>query len=404
LPGTVEERPAVPPACGRLPLWTDPACAAPPPAAHGAGLAAQAAMAPVLGARREITYLDLPCRSVLNRCSNPHMPFGWTINPYRGCEFGCTYCYARYTHEYLGYDRWLDFETRIHVKSEAALRLEEEARGGRLRGRAIAIGTATDPYQPAERRYGVTRGILEVLARQDGIHLSITTKSDLVVRDLDLLREMARRGSLHVNFSITTLWPALARRLEPRAPTPLKRLAALRQLSEAGIECGVFAMPILPGLTDDDASLASLAEAAAAYGARYLLGQPLFLRESARRAFLPFLERQYPELVRGYRRAFARGSRLSPSYCARLAQRLARLRRRFGLADGPRQAASACGGPHPLPSAGPVAAAGTAPYAHAVRSLPVVSARAAPRSSAARAPHPPRPRTAGGTDQPSFPW
>jgi DNA repair photolyase len=276
------------------------------------------------------------------------MPFEWTINPYRGCEFGCTYCYARYTHEYLGLEGWLDFEKTIYVKSQAARRLEEEARGGRLRGRSIALGTATDPYQPAERRFGVTRSLLEVLARQEGLRLSITTKSDLVTRDLDLLSTIRARSRLHVNFSITTLWPPLARRLEPRAPTPLKRLMALRRLADAGIECGVFVMPILPALTDDDANLTSVAAAAAEYGARFLIGQALFLRPSARRVFLPFLEAERPPLAAAYRRAFAGGSRLSPAYRERLAAKLACLRRRFGLAEGPAPDAAhpraACGG------------------------------------------------------------
>lgn len=303
-------------------------------------VAARAAQAPLLGERREVTYRELPCRSLLNRCTNPRLPFGWTINPYRGCEFACTYCYARYTHEYLGLEHWLDFEKRIFVKSEAAARLEEEARAGRLAGRSIAIGTATDPYQPAERRFGVTRGILQVLARRSGLELSITTKSDLVTRDLDLLREVARRSRLHVNFSITTLWPGLARRLEPRAPTPLKRLSALRRVSEAGIECGVFLMPILPGLTDDRDNLASVAAAAREYGASYLVGQALFLRESARRAFLPFLESAYPAMARAYRRAYARGSRLDASYRARLEGRLERLRALHGLAAGPSRPAT----------------------------------------------------------------
>jgi DNA repair photolyase len=314
-----------------------------------------AAAAPVVARRREVSYKELPCRSVLNRCANPRLPFGWTINPYRGCELGCTYCYARYTHEYLGEQGWLDFEKTIYVKSQAAQRLAAEARGGRLRGRSIALGTATDPYQPAERRFGVTRSILEVLAGQDGLRLSITTKSDLVTRDLDLLRQIGARGRLHVNFSITTLWPALARRLEPRAPTPLKRLMALRRLAGAGIECGVFLMPILPGLTDDDANLASVASAAAECGARYLVGQALFLRPSARRLFLPFLELERPALAAAYRRAFAAGTRLGPAYRRSLSRRLALVRSRYGLADGP--------SPDPGPPGG--AAAGAAQTAFA---------------------------------------
>jgi DNA repair photolyase len=306
--------------------------------------------APVIGERQQVTYRELPCRSVVNRCANPRMPFGWTINPYRGCEFGCVYCYARYTHEYLGLERWEDFENRIYVKTDAARRLEEESRAGRLRGRSIAIGTATDPYQPAERRYGVTRALLEVFSRGEGVRLSITTKSDLITRDLDLLKRIAHGNRLHVNLSITTLWPALARRLEPRAPTPIKRLLALRELSGAGIECGVFLMPILPGLTDDDANLASVAEAAARYGARYLAGQTLFLRASSRAAFMPFLEREHPALARAYRRVYAAGGGPGPGYRARLAGKLAFLRERFALRRAPLEGwPPAAGSQPPLP-------------------------------------------------------
>src|SRR5271166_625956 len=177
-----------------------------------------------------VEYFTIESKSLLNRCvSGRAMPFQWTINPYRGCEFACKYCFARYTHEFMEM-RPEDFEDKIYAKSGAAHLLRQEL--GRIdRADHIAIGTATDPYQPAERRYRRTRAILEVFARERGRHVGITTKSDLVVRDLDLLREIARANVLAVHFTITTLDEKLARLLEPLAPLPELRLAAARKLS-----------------------------------------------------------------------------------------------------------------------------------------------------------------------------
>ena len=179
------------------------------------GIARMAWQSELLEAKREVQYFELPARSILNR-TNPNMPFQWTINPYRGCEFGCKYCYARYTHEFMEMAP-ADFEDKIYAKSAAAHLLRQEL--GKLVGRRdlIAIGTATDPYQPAERRFGRTRAILEVFARERGRRLGLTTKSDLVVRDLDLLREIARANVLSINLTVTTLNGSLARLMEPRA-------------------------------------------------------------------------------------------------------------------------------------------------------------------------------------------
>ena len=170
------------------------------------GIARLAAEASTLEAKSRVEYLGLEARSILNRCDSPRVPFQWTINPYRGCEFGCHYCYARYTHEYMELDT-AAFEKKIYAKQEAAALLRRDLKrfGRRLESETIAIGTATDPYQPAERRFGVTRQILEVLAQAVGLRLSITTKSDLVTRDLDLLKTIAGRSRLHINVTITTV-------------------------------------------------------------------------------------------------------------------------------------------------------------------------------------------------------
>lgn len=167
--------------------------------------------------KREVEYLGIQVRSILNRCSSPRMPFTWTINPYRGCEFGCRYCYARYTHEFMGLARWEDFEEKIYVKRDAARILVRELTPERLSGQSIALGTATDSYQPAERRYGVTQSLLAVMAAARDLRLSISTKSDLVTRDIDLLRRIAARSSVQVNLTVTTLDRRLTRILEFRA-------------------------------------------------------------------------------------------------------------------------------------------------------------------------------------------
>src|SRR6476620_1669770 len=175
-----------------------------------------------------VEYFTLPSKSLLNRCvSKRAMPFTWTINPYRGCEFGCRYCYARYTHEFMEMRDGMEFEQKIYVKQHAADLLRQELRRVKS-GESIALGTATDPYQPAERRYEVTRGILEEFARHRGFELGIVTKSNLVVRDVEVLKSVARANKVSVHVTVTTLDTELARILEPRAPRPDLRIDAVR--------------------------------------------------------------------------------------------------------------------------------------------------------------------------------
>ena len=203
----------------------------------------QALIGEDLRERAGVRYTELGARQILNHCDTRRMPDCWTINPYRGCSFGCRYCYARYTHEFLGIDDPLEFERHIFVKKGAPGVLEREATERKLRARPIAIGTATDPYQPAEARYQLTRGILEVLGRYRGLRLSLTTKSALVVRDLDLLGRLREHSELTVHVSVITTHRELARKLDPGAPTPGRRLRTVRTLVDAGIPTGVNAMP-----------------------------------------------------------------------------------------------------------------------------------------------------------------
>ena len=219
-------------------------------------------------------------RTILTRNASPDIPFDRSINPYRGCEHGCAYCYARPSHAYLGLSPGLDFETRLVAKPNAAALLERELAAKGYRPKPIALGTNTDPYQPIEREHRVTRSVLEVLARTKH-PFTIVTKSALVTRDLDLIAPMAAEGLARVALSITTLDRKLARTLEPRAPTPERRLAALRELSQAGVPTTVMVAPIVPFLTDSE--IEAILEAAAAAGtseAGYvLLRLPLEIRD-----------------------------------------------------------------------------------------------------------------------------
>src|SRR6202171_4530483 len=199
---------------------------------------------------RDVEFIEMPVRQILNRCDNPALRFRWTINPYRGCEFGCVYCYARYTHEFLELRDPMDFERRIFVKRMAAEVLARTLSRTPIGSDQIALGTATDPYQPAERKFGLTRSMLEVFAQLGGLDLSITTKSGLITRDLDLLRAINSRSRLSVNFSLITLNRRLQRTLEPRAPRPALRLRALEQLAAEGIHLNVLLLPLTQGLCE----------------------------------------------------------------------------------------------------------------------------------------------------------
>src|SRR5271157_5614856 len=304
----------------------------PPPAPPGlVGIARLAAQSHQVKERAEVQYFSLDCRSALNREASGHMPFAWTLNPYRGCEFGCHYCYARYTHEFMELRDGRDFERKIFAKQEAPGLLRAELRHARDKGLPIALGTATDPYQPAEKQFEITRHMLEVMAEFEGLDFSITTKSVLILRDLDLLRAISARHRFGVHMTVTTTDERLARLLEPKAPPPAKRLEAVKQLSEAGIRAGVNAMPILPGLNDSDKCLEAMARAARAAGAKFLYGNILFLTPSAMKQFMPFLEEEFPRLVKQYRKLYAHSAYLNGDYKEHMTKVLAELRGRYGL-------------------------------------------------------------------------
>ena len=294
------------------------------------GIARMASEGETLRQGHEIEYFTLPVRSLLNRCTGVRMPFTWTINPYRGCEFACKYCYARYTHEFMELRDGVDFEQKIFVKQHAADLLRQELRQVKA-GEEIAIGTATDPYQPAERRFEVTRAILEELARHHGLEIGIVTKSNLVVRDIDVFQQIAKTNRLFVNLTITTLKVDLARILEPRAPRPDLRLEAMQKLNQAGIDAGVICAPVLPGITDSPRDLENLVRATAQAGGKYIYANSLFLKPCSSAVFLPFLEKEFPHLAESYRQRYKDRDFLPASYRKRLSQLMKRLRQKHGI-------------------------------------------------------------------------
>jgi DNA repair photolyase len=278
----------------------------------------------------DVEYFTLPVRSLLNRCTGVRMPFTWTINPYRGCEFACKYCYARYTHEFMELRDGVDFEQKIFVKQHAADLLRQELHHVKP-GEEIAIGTATDPYQPAERRFEVTRAILEEFARHRGFEIGIVTKSNLVLRDTDVLQQIAKNNRLLVNITITTLKADLARILEPRAPRPDLRLEAMQKLNQAGVAAGVICAPVLPGITDSPRDLEALVRATAKAGGKYVSANSLFLKPCSAAVFLPFLEKEFPQLVESYRQRYKERAFLPASYRKPLSQLMKRLRQKYGI-------------------------------------------------------------------------
>jgi DNA repair photolyase len=286
---------------------------------------------------RDVEFLEMPVKQILNRCDSPRVPFRWTINPYRGCEFGCVYCYARYTHDFLELRDPMDFERRIFVKRMASEVLARTLSRTPIGSDPIAIGTATDPYQPAERKFGLTRSMLAVLAQLGGLSLSITTKSSLVTRDLDLLKTINARSNLSVNFTITTLDRRLQRLIEPRAPRPALRLRALAELSAAGLRCHVLMMPIIPGLNDTPGSIESVIRAAKRAGAAGLWWRSLFLKPAAARRFIPFSAENFPALRNRIDEFYARATYAPRSYDEQLGKLFDRLKRKHGFAiDGER--------------------------------------------------------------------
>jgi DNA repair photolyase len=244
------------------------------------------------------------------------------------------------TRDYREMVPWLAFERRILVKENAAVVLRKTLRQGSdrhaalINGESISIGTATDPYQPAERRFGVTRAILEVLADHPGLRVRIITKSPLVTRDIDVMKRILRHSSIHIHMSLITVDRELARRIEPRAPTPVARLRGIRRLRDAGIDVGVNVMPILPGITDAPEQLDALVRQAAASGATHLAACALRLQSAARKRYLPWIAEEFPHLAARYAATYARDFRAGESYRDGLTRVMTRICKRHGMPYG----------------------------------------------------------------------
>ena len=295
-------------------------------------LARAAAEAPLHSSGHLTEYRPLATRSLLAKTSSKRgLPFTHVINPYRGCEFACRYCYARYTHEFMEKTPE-EFERTIYFKQSAPWLLRQEL--ARLKpGTEIAIGTATDPYQPLERRERLTRSILEVFAGTSGFSIGLVTKSALILRDLDLLRNVARRHSLTLHLTITTTDTKLARILEPRAPRPDLRFHALARLRQAGLRAGVFCSPLMPGITDSRANIDAVAREAAAAHASFFAANPLFLKPCSLPTFFKFVEEHFPEQLEAYRRRYGTSAFVSPEYRKRIAELVSEIRREHKLSS-----------------------------------------------------------------------
>jgi len=344
------------------------------PSLFGAAYEKQSRQLPVIGEQKDIRYYASPAKSVLNGPETTGMGF-WSINPYIGCAFGCAYCYARYTHRWVmeraasdermtdvlgdAYNKlppWLAFERNIFVKKNAPEVLSKTLRFGSerhlklLEGETIVIGTATDPYQPAERRFRITRGILEVLAEHPGMSITIITKSPLVTRDIDLLSRINRISDLSIHISLITLDRELARRIEPRAPTPESRVRALARLREAGIAAGINCMPVLPGITDNPSDLEALVKRVSEAGATYVGACAVRLKPAAKKRYLPFIEQEFPHLAERYRNTFANSAYAGEKYREGLAHFFGKICAKYGVRDWSRRDQEDEGDESPTPA------------------------------------------------------
>jgi DNA repair photolyase len=276
---------------------------------------------------RQISYAETTCKSALNRVRG--MPFAWSLNPYRGCTHSCHYCYARATHAHLGMNANEDFETRIVVKTNIAEALTNQLSARSWQRHEVAIGTATDPYQPCEGRFRLMRGVLQALIDHQ-TPASIVTKSTLVFRDLDLLVALNDVAGARVNVTITTLDRDLWRTVEPGTPPPAKRLEILSRLVAAGIPCGVYLAPILPGLTDSEEAIDKIAAAARSHGASRFWAGPLRLAPLVKEHYLGWVEEFHPDLLPRYARAYPR-SDPPAAYRDWIEERISRVKARHGF-------------------------------------------------------------------------
>jgi len=276
-----------------------------------------------------VIFEEIECKTIINSTNTPGLGFRWSINPYRGCQHACVYCFARGTHEYLGYDSGRDFESRIVVKMNAAQVLREQLRRSSWKRELIVLGTACDPYQQAEMKYAITRKIIAVMLEfRQPLHM--LTKSPSVLRDLNLWSQLARATDAQVAFSVPTLDEAVWKKMEPGTARPIKRLEALRELTDAGVPCGVMLAPIIPGLTDDESHLEEVIRAAKDHGARFISPNVLNLKPGSKEWFMPALREAYPHLTPRYERYY-RGPYAPKDYTRQVLTKVSELREKYGF-------------------------------------------------------------------------
>jgi DNA repair photolyase len=290
--------------------------------------------APHLGEHGGTRYQEWSSRSILNWVDGTRMRDFYSVNPYRGCEFGCLYCYARYTHEFLDRPLPEDFDRVVYVKTNAPEVFARDLKRAARLSSGLHLGSATDPYQPAEAQFLVTRRMLEKLLPHRGIPVSIATKSALVERDADLLAELARRHPLQVVMTGVTFDEALRQELEPRAPPTERRFQALARLSSLGIPTGLLLAPVLPGLNDSEEDLLAMCRRAREAGVGSLIAQVLFLPGASQRSFRPWLARRHPELLGRYARVLEGRREWDEGYRDELRRRIARARTAAGFGPG----------------------------------------------------------------------
>jgi DNA repair photolyase len=274
-------------------------------------------------------YQLIKCKSLLHRHDTGYLPYHWDVNIYRGCAHSCLYCFARYSHEYLGYRDPFDFEQKILVKVNAPQVLDRELASPKWRGELINLSGVSDPYQPAEKKFGLTRQVLEVMLKHRNPTI-LDTKSDLIQRDLDLLSRLSETTFCCVAVTITTLDEGLRRQLEPFSSPASRRVALLKKLKEAGVKTGLLATPILPYLTDDPRSLEELVRTAAECDVDFTVAGVLSLRSSARQRFMPFLRQQFPELYAKYRQLY-KGWSAPRDYSREVYERVWLLQEKYGV-------------------------------------------------------------------------
>ena len=259
----------------------------------------------------KINYIEQQCKSVLHKISKSNLPFKWGVNPFRGCLHSCIYCFARYTHSYLDLDPSKDFETTIIVKMKSPQILRKELSKPKWKKEFVILGSVCDPYQPAEKKYQLTREILKVF-RQYRSPLTIATKSDLITRDIDILSEMSQEMFVNIVMSVSSISPKAAKKLEPRAPSTVRRLQAISKLRDAGLKVGILLMPVVPFINDSDGEIESLFEAIANAGANFVIPGILYLQGASKNRFFDFIKEEFPELESKYKQFYS--TRSPPKY------------------------------------------------------------------------------------------